>query len=275
MISKKHLDISFIRRQILLAISVTCSPWTRMTPAHVIVKYSILTICCCSVVVRGSLNHSRQDKGSFSKKTTFINNNITTPSWRRAHTYLSIIHCEHSRDAMSRHMSRHPCHVINNFTSVNLANLLRLMSCVLKSLTTSLCSIFWIVKASARPFRSLSFLTASCMFILFADLAQNHVPNGASLQVTLRFAQEKELKPIFSPLLNGPDLWQSILMWELQNPLGAVNFVKVDCIVFLNVLRLAFGIWMAVLRKDHRKVENNSQEHRTKEIKKHIAFNTT
>ena len=33
-----------------------------------IVKYSILTICCCSVVVRGSLNHSRQDKGSFSKK---------------------------------------------------------------------------------------------------------------------------------------------------------------------------------------------------------------
>ena len=142
MISKKPLDISFIRRQILLTISVTplCSPWTRMTPAH----------------------------------------------------------------------------VINNFTSVNSANLLRLMSCLLKSLTTSLCSIFWIVKASARPFRSLSFLTASCMFILFADLAQNHVPNGASLQVTLRFAQEEELKPVFSPLLNGPDLWQSILMWELQ-----------------------------------------------------------
>ena len=52
-----------------------------------LVKYSILTICCCSVVVRSSLNHSRQDKGSFSKKTTFIDNNITTPSWRRAHTY--------------------------------------------------------------------------------------------------------------------------------------------------------------------------------------------
>ena len=69
------------------------------------VKYSILTICCCSVVVRGSLNHSRQDKGSFSKNTTFINNNITTPSWRRAHPYLSIIHCEHSRDAMSRHVT--------------------------------------------------------------------------------------------------------------------------------------------------------------------------
>ena len=68
------------------------------------------------------------------------------------------------------------------------------------------------MKASARPFRSLSFLTANCMFILFADLAQNHVPNGASLQVTLRFAQEEELKPVFSPLLNGPDLWQSILM---------------------------------------------------------------
>ena len=49
------------------------------------------------------------------------------------------------------------------------------------------------------------------MFILFADLDQNHVPNGASLQVTLRFAQE-ELKPVFSPLLNGPDLWQSILI---------------------------------------------------------------
>ena len=113
------------------------------------------------------------------------------------------------------------------------------------------------------------------MFILFADLAQNHVPNGASLQVTLRFAQEEELKPVFSPLLNGPDLWQSILMSELQNPLGAVNFVKVDFIVFLNVLRLVFGIWMALLRKDHRKVKNNSQEHRTKGIKKHIEFNTT
>ena len=50
------------------------------------------------------------------------------------------------------------------------------------------------------------------MFILFADLDQNNVPNGASLQVTLRFAQEEELKPVFSPLLNGPDLWQSILM---------------------------------------------------------------
>ena len=33
-----------------------------------LVKYSILTNCCCSVVVRSSLNHSRQDKGSFSKK---------------------------------------------------------------------------------------------------------------------------------------------------------------------------------------------------------------
>ena len=57
---------------------------------NILVRYSILTICCCSVVVRGSPNHSRRDKGSFSKKTTFINNNITTPSWRRAHTYLSI-----------------------------------------------------------------------------------------------------------------------------------------------------------------------------------------
>ena len=78
------------------------------------VKYSILTICCCSVVVCGSLNHSRQDKGSFSKKTTFINNNITTPSWRRAHTYLSIIHCEHSRDYVT---SR--CHDISNDIRVN------------------------------------------------------------------------------------------------------------------------------------------------------------
>ena len=43
-----------------------------------LVKYSILTICCCSVVVRSSLNHSRQDKGSFSKKTKFIDNNITS-----------------------------------------------------------------------------------------------------------------------------------------------------------------------------------------------------
>ena len=64
-----------------------------------------------------------------------------------------------------------------------------------------------------------------------------------------------------------------------ENPLGAVNFVNVDCIVFLNILRLgkryAFGVWMTVLRKDHQKVKTNSQEHRTKGIKKHIAFYTT
>ena len=36
-----------------------------------LVKYSILTNCCCSVVVRSSLNHSRQDKGSFSKKNIY------------------------------------------------------------------------------------------------------------------------------------------------------------------------------------------------------------
>ena len=85
---KKPLDNSFILRQILLTISVTplCSPWTRMTPAH----------------------------------------------------------------------------VINNFASVNLANLLILMSCVLKSLTTPLSSIFWNVKAFARPFRSLSFNSDLC-----------------------------------------------------------------------------------------------------------------
>ena len=85
---KKPLDNSFILCQILLTISVTplCSPWTRMTPAH----------------------------------------------------------------------------VINNFASVNLANLLNLMSCVLKSLTTPLSSIFWIVKAFARPFRRLSFNSDLC-----------------------------------------------------------------------------------------------------------------
>ena len=100
---------------------------------------------------------------------------------------------------------------------------------------------------------------ASYIFIssLFADLAQNHVANEASLRVTLQFAQEEELEPIFSPLLYGHDLQQSILVCELHNPLGAVNFVNVDCTVFLNVLRLgkrlAFGVWMTVLRKDHRK----------------------
>ena len=122
---------------------------------------------------------------------------------------------------------------------------------------------------------------ASYIFIssLFADLAQNHVANEASLRVTLQFAQEEELEPIFSPLLYGHDLQQSILACELHNHLGAVNFVNVDCTVFLNVLRLgkrlAFGVWMTVLRKDHRKVKNNSQEHCTKGIKKHIEFNTT
>ena len=42
-------------------------------------------------------------------------------------------------------------------------------------------------------------------------------------------------------------------LWNCENPLGAVNFVNVDCIVFLNILRLgkrhAFGVWMTVLRK--------------------------
>ena len=100
---------------------------------------------------------------------------------------------------------------------------------------------------------------ASYIFIssLFADLAQNYVANEASLRVTLQFAQEEELEPIFSPLLYGHDLQQSILVCELHNSLEAVNFVNVDCIVFLNVLRLGkrlpFGVWMTVLRKDHRK----------------------
>ena len=50
---------------------------------------------------------------------------------------------------------------------------------------------------------------ASYIFIssLFADLAQNHVANEASLRVTLQFAQEEELEPIFSPLLYGHDLF--------------------------------------------------------------------
>ena len=63
--------------------------------------------------------------------------------------------------------------------------------------------------------------SASYIFILslFADVAQNHLPYGASLRVTLRFSQEEELKSVFSPLLCGPDLWQLILVCELHNPL--------------------------------------------------------
>ena len=41
------------------------------TVSNTPVKYSILTICCCSVAVCGSLNHSRQDKGSFSKDNIY------------------------------------------------------------------------------------------------------------------------------------------------------------------------------------------------------------
>ena len=64
------------------------------------------------------------------------------------------------------------------------------------------------------------------------------MPLGASLRVALRFPQEEDLKQVFSPLIYGPDLRQSLLVCELHNPLGAVNFVNVDCIVFLNILRL-------------------------------------
>ena len=85
-----------------------------------------------------------------------------------------------------------PAHVINNLTSINLANLLRLMNCVSESLTTSLCSIFWIVKASARPFRILSFNSDLCgasklyfYFVLICGSGVSHVPHGTSLRVTL------------------------------------------------------------------------------------------
>ena len=85
-----------------------------------------------------------------------------------------------------------PAHVINNLTSINLANLLRLMNCVSESLTTSLCSIFWIVKASARPFRILSFNSDLCgasklyfYFVLICGSGPSHVPHGTSLWVSL------------------------------------------------------------------------------------------
>ena len=84
-------------------------------------------------------------------------------------------------------------------------------------------------------------------FSLFADLAQNHVPLGASLRVALRFPQEEDLKQVFSPLIYGPDLRQSLLVCELHNPLGAVNFVNVDCIVFLNILRLGKRLTRSIL----------------------------
>ena len=81
-----------------------------------------------------------------------------------------------------------PAHMINNLTSINLANLLRLMNCVSESLTTSLCSIFWIVKASARPFRILSFNSDLCgasklyfYFVLICGSGVSHVPHAATL----------------------------------------------------------------------------------------------
>ena len=107
-----------------------------------------------------------------------------------------------------------PAHVINNLTSINLANLLRLMNCVSESLTTSLCSIFLIVKASSRPFRILSFNSDLCgasklyfYFVLICGSGVSHVPDTGLLCGWL-----------FSPLLYGPDLWQSILVCGLHNP---------------------------------------------------------
>ena len=145
-----------------------------------------------------------------------------------------------------------PAHVINNLTSINLANLLRLMSCVSESLTTSLCSIFWIVKASARPFRSTSFNSDLCgaseLYFYFVLICGSGLKSCATRGFfagdSCRLCSE------------DPTCRNLYLCVNCTTP-----FVNVDSIVFLNILRLgkrhAFGVWMTVPRKDHLKVKHN------------------
>ena len=155
-----------------------------------------------------------------------------------------------------------PAHVINNLMSVNLANLLRLMNCVSESLTTSLCSIFWIVKASARPFRILSFNSDLCgasklyfYFVLICGSGVSHVPHGTSLWVSLFAATLWTWLVAIDtcvwtaqPLLS---MWTALFSWTFCH-------LASD---------LEFGVWMTVLRKDHLKVKHN--------IRNTVQFNTT
>ena len=102
--------------------------------------------------------------------------------------------------------------MINNLTSINLANLLRLMNCVSESLT--ICVRSFELWRRLRDLFEFSLLIAifvgpaSYIFILssFADLAWVMCHTGLLCGC------------LFSPLLYGPDLWQSILVCGLHNP---------------------------------------------------------
>ena len=130
--------------------------------------------------------------------------------------------------------------MINNLTSINLANLLRLMNCVSESLT--ICVRSFELWRRLRDLFEFSLLIA--IFVGPASYIFLFCPH-------LRIWRESCATRRYSMDLTCGNRYLCV---NCTTP-----FVNVDSIVFLNILRLgkrhAFGVWMIVLRKDHLKVK--------------------